>query len=133
MRSITWATLASIAFTGVANAQFERFSRGVSATINEVRIGQPGADVDQYVEFSGAPGASLNGLQLVVIGDAEGQFPPAQNGEVEILVELSLECCVVFEARIQLLQISQRRHQRLRDKLATKTAKPAILIRHRRK
>lgn len=89
MRSITCATLASIAITGVADAQFERFSRGVPVEINEVRIGQPGAALDQYVEFTGGPGLSVNGFQLVVIGDAEGQFPPNQNGEVEILINLN--------------------------------------------
>ena len=88
MRSITCATLATLALTSLANAQFERFARGPAASLNEVRIGQPGADVDQYVEFSGTPGASLAGLQLVVIGDAEGQFPPNQNGEVEIVIDL---------------------------------------------
>jgi hypothetical protein len=46
-------------------------------------------DADRYVELSGDPGTSLNGLQLVVIGDLEGQFPPAQNGGVEIVVPLS--------------------------------------------
>ena len=51
----------------------------------------------------------------------------------EILIEFPLEYCVVFKARIQLLQISQRRHQGFGDKLATKTAKSAILIGHRRK
>ncbi len=37
--------------------------------INEVRIDQPGADNDEYLELKGTPGQSLNGLTLVVLGD----------------------------------------------------------------
>lgn len=58
-------------------------------SLTEIRIAQPGVDADRYVELAGDPGTSLNGLQLVVIGDLEGQFPPAQNGGVEIVVPLS--------------------------------------------
>ena len=62
---------------------------GLSSTISEVRTAQPGLDVDQYVEFVGTPGDSLDGFQFVVIGDLEGVFPPGQNGGVEIVVQLS--------------------------------------------
>ena len=62
---------------------------GLSSTISEVRTAQPGLDVDQYVEFVGTPGDSLDGFQFVVIGDLEGAFPPGQNGGVEIVVQLS--------------------------------------------
>lgn len=37
--------------------------------LNEIRIDQPGADNDEYVELKGPPGASLDGLWFVVIGD----------------------------------------------------------------
>lgn len=57
--------------------------------ITEARIGQPGVDSDLYVELAGAPGTNLNGLQLVVIGDLEGQFPPNQNGGVELVAGLT--------------------------------------------
>ena len=57
--------------------------------ITEVRIGQPGVDSDLYIEFAGAPGTDLDGLDLIVIGDLEGQFPPAQNGGVELVAPLS--------------------------------------------
>jgi len=57
-------------------------------SISEVRIAQPGVDVDQYIEITGEPGTSLDGLQLLVIGDLEGVFPPQQNGGVETIVNL---------------------------------------------
>ncbi len=57
--------------------------------ISEIRTAQPGVDSDRYVEFSAAPGTSMDGLQLVVVGDLEGVFPPEQNGGVEVLVNLT--------------------------------------------
>ena len=39
-------------------------------SINEIRIDQPGAnDPDEYIELVGPPGASLDGLSYVVLGD----------------------------------------------------------------
>jgi uncharacterized protein len=38
-------------------------------TINEVRIDQPGSDIDEFIELAGSPGAGLDGYTLVVIGD----------------------------------------------------------------
>ncbi|MBC01928.1 MAG: hypothetical protein CMJ34_01310 [Phycisphaerae bacterium] len=58
-------------------------------SITEARIGQPGVDSDLYIELAGAPGTDLGGLQIVVIGDLEGQFPPAQNGGVEFVASLN--------------------------------------------
>ena len=57
--------------------------------ITEARIGQPGVDSDLYVELAGAPGTNLNGLQLVVIGDLEGTFPPQQNGGLDFVASLN--------------------------------------------
>ncbi len=57
--------------------------------INEIRIDQPGADLDEYVELVGPPGASLNNVSYVVIGDLEGTTPPNQNGGIEAVVNLS--------------------------------------------
>ncbi|MCH9683792.1 MAG: hypothetical protein K0V04_20340, partial [Deltaproteobacteria bacterium] len=51
-------------------------------SINEIRISQPGADDDEYVEIAGPPGTGLTDLQYVVIGD----FP---TGEVETVVDLT--------------------------------------------
>jgi len=53
-------------------------------TLNEVRIDQPGADNDEYFEIKAAPGTSLNGVHLIVIGDGTGG-----SGSVEAWVDLS--------------------------------------------
>ena len=54
-----------------------------SVAINEIRIDQPGTDLDEYVELAGTPGASLEGLAYVVIGDGAGG-----SGVVEAVVDL---------------------------------------------
>ncbi len=54
--------------------------------LNEVRIDQTSADNDEYVEIKGAPGTSLNGVHMIVIGDgtaAQG------SGVIEAWVDLS--------------------------------------------
>ena len=51
--------------------------------INEIRIDQPGSDVDEYFELSGEPGASLDGLTYLVIGDGGGG-----SGVIEAVVDL---------------------------------------------
>lgn len=53
-------------------------------TLNEVRIDQPGTDNDEFVELVGPPGASLDGLSLVVVGDGEGL-----SGCIEEIVDLA--------------------------------------------
>lgn len=52
--------------------------------INEVRIDQVDADDDEYFELAGAPGASLDGLTYLVIGDGEGL-----SGVIENVTDLS--------------------------------------------
>ncbi len=52
--------------------------------INEIRIDQPGPDRDEYFELAGAPGASLDGLSYLVIGDRSG----AGSGVIEAVVGL---------------------------------------------
>ncbi|MFO0829704.1 MAG: hypothetical protein U0572_16305 [Phycisphaerales bacterium] len=52
-----------------ANSTCLARGRAPSLSINEVRIGQSGADTDEYVEIVGTPGTSLNGVSYVVIGD----------------------------------------------------------------
>ena len=49
----------------------------------------------------------------------------------EIQIKLSLKGRVIFEVRVELLQIGQCRHQGLGDKLAAKATKAAGGIRHR--
>ena len=53
---------------------------GGGVRINEIRIDQPGADEDEYVELAADPGTSLDGYTYVVIGDAN-----AGSGVIEVL------------------------------------------------
>ena len=57
--------------------------------LNEIRVEQPGADSDEYIEIAGAPGESLAGVSIVVIGDDDFALPGAQNGAIESVVSLS--------------------------------------------
>ena len=52
--------------------------------ISEIRIDQPGADTDEYFELAGTPGASLDGLTYMVIGDGFGG-----SGVIEAVVDLT--------------------------------------------
>ena len=45
---------------------------GAAASLSEYRLDMPGADVEEYVELAGVPGASLDGLSFVIIGDGTG-------------------------------------------------------------
>lgn len=40
-----------------------------AVVINEIRIDEPGSDVNEYFELKGTPGESLSGLWYIVIGD----------------------------------------------------------------
>ena len=52
--------------------------------INEIRIDNPGADVDEYFEIAGPPGTALTGLFYVVIGDGS-----TGSGTVEYVASLN--------------------------------------------
>lgn len=79
-RSIALAAAACLlAVPGAA-----RRDHGICATITEIRIDQPGADLDEYFELSGFPGMSLTGLYYVVVGDG-----PAGSGEIEHVTDLT--------------------------------------------
>ena len=54
--------------------------------LNEIRIDQPGADRDEFLELAGAPRASLDDLAYVVLGDGSGG-----SGVVEAVVSLDGE------------------------------------------
>ena len=54
--------------------------------IDEVRIDQPGTDNDEYFELAGDPGASLDGLTYLVIGDGSGG-----SGVIEAVIDLTSE------------------------------------------
>ena len=54
-------------------------------TLNEIRIDEPGTtDPNEYIELKGAPGTSLNGVSIVIVGDGADL-----NGNVEAVVSLS--------------------------------------------
>lgn len=57
---------------------------GPPIQINEIRIDQPGMDLDEYFELVGPPGTPLTLLWYVVIGDG-----PGGSGVVEAAIPLS--------------------------------------------
>ena len=57
--------------------------------LNEIRLEQPGADTDEYIEIAGAPGESLAGVSIIVIGDDDFALPGQQNGFIEDVIPLS--------------------------------------------
>jgi len=64
-------------------------SSAAQVLINEIRIEQPGPDIDEFVELRGTPGTNLAGYFHVVIGNDDFQLPPQQNGYVEEVIALS--------------------------------------------
>jgi hypothetical protein len=61
-------------------------------SINEIRIDQGGGDNSEYFELTGAPGESLDGLTLIVMGDVSssaGVVPGDQSGRIESVTDLS--------------------------------------------
>ena len=81
----------ALAFASAANAQVSDLApRALTAQgnnlvyINEIRIDQPGADDDEYVELLGLAGDDLDGLTYVVIGDGSGG-----SGVVEAAIDLA--------------------------------------------
>jgi|GEM_PF-3321409 len=55
-----------------------------AVVINEIRIDQPGADTDEYVELYGSEGENLDNLSYLVIGDRG-----SNQGYIEARVNLS--------------------------------------------
>lgn len=53
-----------------------------AASINEIRVDQPGGDDDEFVELFGAPGESLDDLSFVILQD---------NGSIDGIVDLDGE------------------------------------------
>ena len=56
--------------------------------LNEIRVEQPGAETDEYIELSGAAGESLTGVSIIVIGDDNFAPPGSQNGVIEAVINL---------------------------------------------
>ena len=67
-----------------ADKSGRRVASSGGVIINEIRIDQPGTDVDEYFELAGAAGTSLDGLTYVVIGDGAGG-----SGVIEAVVDLT--------------------------------------------
>ncbi len=53
--------------------------------INEIRVDQPGSDVNEYFELAGTPGESLNGLSYLALGDRRAD---EGSGVVEAVIDL---------------------------------------------
>ncbi|MFZ4722691.1 MAG: hypothetical protein ACOYMI_06030 [Phycisphaerales bacterium] len=58
-------------------------------SLNEIRTQQTGVDLQVYVEIAGTAATSLNDLSLVVVGNDDFALPPAQNGSIENVVNLT--------------------------------------------
>jgi len=80
--------LCALSFT-VALGSDGSVALAVDPVINEIRVGMPGLDLSEYIEIVGTPGAALDGLTLIVIGDDDAAAPPSQNGTIEAVVALS--------------------------------------------
>lgn len=83
MRHRTLAVLSALAMLA-ALIPATALAAGDGITINEIRIDQPGGDVDEYFELSGDADASLDGLTYLVIGDGSGG-----SGVIENVTDLS--------------------------------------------
>lgn len=59
---------------------------GTRPVINEIRIGQPGNDLQEYVEIAGPPGFPLNDMTYLVVGDS---LAGTGNGVVQLSVSLA--------------------------------------------
>ena len=85
-RYIVAAGIAAFGFAGLAQA-------GAPIRINEVRIDDGGSDDSEYFEISGTPGASLDGLFYVVIGDHSADQGAggigSRSGQVEKVIDLT--------------------------------------------
>jgi hypothetical protein len=58
-------------------------------SINEIRTQETGVDLQVYVEIAGTAAASLNDLSLIVVGNDDFALPPAQNGSIESVINLT--------------------------------------------
>jgi len=70
----------------LANSNCVFRGKAPNVILNEVRIDQTGTDNDEYVEIKGAPGTSLNGVHVIVVGDGAAL---SGSGVVEGWVDLT--------------------------------------------
>ena len=76
----------ALAAAGAVMAAASTSAGGPDIRISEVRIDQPGTDLDEYFELVGQPGISLIGLTYLVIGDGA-----AGSGVIEAIVPIDGE------------------------------------------
>lgn len=81
------AIVVSVCFLTVHASRVDAGAPPARVSINEIRIAQPGDDTDEYFELIGSPGASLEGLSYVVIGDNDDGT--GGSGIVECVVPLT--------------------------------------------
>ncbi len=77
MQKIILPLAAALGLAAISTAQ---------TAISEIRIDQDGPDNDEYFELMGSPGASLDDLTYVVVGDATGA---GSGGGVEAVISLA--------------------------------------------
>ncbi len=80
----TWTIGANAFFLGDTGEYTLSLSCG-GVQISEIRTDQPDADDDEYFELAGDPGASLDGLTYLVIGDT----PAGGSGVIEEVTNLT--------------------------------------------
>ncbi len=57
--------------------------------INEIRINEPGDDLNEFVEIKGDPGQSLDNVWYLVVGDHSGPGASKGTGTIEYAIDLS--------------------------------------------
>ncbi|MFT4646916.1 MAG: hypothetical protein ACI9X4_000120 [Glaciecola sp.] len=77
MQKLLLPLIATLGFAVTSSAQ---------TSISEIRIDQNGPDNDEFFELAGTPGASLDNLTYLVVGDASGA---GIGGGVEVAVSLA--------------------------------------------
>ncbi|MDF1836600.1 MAG: hypothetical protein P1V35_01910 [Planctomycetota bacterium] len=77
MQKLILPLVAAFGLAAISSAQ---------TTISEIRIDQDGPDNDEFFELAGNPGASLDDLTYLVIGDATGA---GSGGGIEAVVSLA--------------------------------------------
>jgi len=82
----SWQSAANETFGSVNNEQIFENTAAPAVAINEIRIDQPSADNDEYVELKGPAGFALDGLTYLVIGDGPSAL---KSGVVEAVVDLN--------------------------------------------
>lgn len=86
MRQVRHCRWLSLSLVAAAAPAFPTLAQDVS--LNEIRVDELGVDLNEYVELAGPAGTSVAGLWYIVIGDDDFQFPPLQNGSIEVAVPL---------------------------------------------